>query len=51
MSAIGYTLTYNTLDNNRSPSNGVRSDFRQDLAGVGGDVRFLKSTEDLRYYR
>jgi outer membrane protein insertion porin family len=50
VSSIGYTLSYNTLDNVRNPTSGVRSDFRQDLAGVGGDVKFLRSTEDLRYY-
>jgi outer membrane protein insertion porin family len=50
VSAVGYTLTYNTLDNVRYPTNGVRSDFRQDFAGVGGDVRYLKSTEDFRAY-
>jgi outer membrane protein insertion porin family len=50
VSSIGYTLSYNTLDNIRNPTSGVRSDFRQDLAGVGGDVKFLRSTEDLRYY-
>jgi len=50
VSSIGYTLSYNTLDNIRNPTSGIRSDFRQDLAGVGGDVKFLRSTEDLRYY-
>jgi outer membrane protein insertion porin family len=50
VSSIGYTLSYNTLDNIRNPTSGIRSDFRQDLAGVGGDVKFLKSTEDFRYY-
>jgi outer membrane protein insertion porin family len=51
VSSVGYTLSYNTLDNVRNPTSGIRSDFRQDLAGLGGDVKFLKSTEDLRYYR
>jgi outer membrane protein insertion porin family len=50
VSSIGYTLSYNTLDNIRNPTSGIRSDFRQDLAGLGGDVKFLKSTEDFRYY-
>jgi outer membrane protein insertion porin family len=50
VSSIGYTLSYNTLDNPRNPTSGIRSDFRQDLAGLGGDVKYLKSTEDLRYY-
>src|SRR5262249_22136570 len=26
-------------------------DFRKELAGVGGDVKFLRSTEDFRYYQ
>src|SRR5262245_31348940 len=50
VSSIGYTLSYNTLDNYKNPTSGIRSDFRQDLAGLGGDVKFLKSTEDFRYY-
>jgi outer membrane protein insertion porin family len=50
VSSAGYSLTYNTLDNDKNPHSGLRSDFRQDLAGLGGDVKFLKSTEDARYY-
>ncbi len=37
-SLVGYNLTYNTLDNNRSPTSGLVVDFKQDFAGVGGDV-------------
>jgi outer membrane protein insertion porin family len=51
VSTLGYTLSYNGLDNPRNPTSGFRSDFRQDLAGLGGDVRFLRSTEDARYYQ
>jgi outer membrane protein insertion porin family len=50
VSAAGETVTYNTLDNNKLPSNGVISQLRQDLAGLGGDVRFLRTSEDVRYY-
>jgi outer membrane protein insertion porin family len=50
VSAIGSTVTYNTLDNIRSPSNGLNLALNQDLAGVGGDVDFLRTTTDLRYY-
>ncbi|QPF93004.1 outer membrane protein assembly factor BamA [Bradyrhizobium commune] len=50
VSAIGSTTTYNTLDNSRSPTNGLNAQLRQDLAGLGGDVRFLRTTEDVRYY-
>jgi outer membrane protein insertion porin family len=51
VSAIGSTSTYSTLDNIKSPSNGFKSQLSQDLAGLGGDVKFLRTTEDARYYR
>jgi outer membrane protein insertion porin family len=50
VSAIGSTVTYNTLDNPKSPTSGFNSQLRQDLAGLGGDVKFLRTTEDVRYY-
>lgn len=50
VSAAGSTATYSTLDNTRSPTSGFRSQLSQDIAGLGGDVRFLRTTEDLRYY-
>lgn len=49
-SMVGYTLTYNTLDNNRNPTDGLLIDWKQDFAGVGGDVSYLKSTIDAKYY-
>jgi outer membrane protein insertion porin family len=49
-SAIGYSLNYNTLDNNKNPTDGLLVDFRQDFAGVGGDVSYLKSAVDAKYY-
>jgi outer membrane protein insertion porin family len=49
-SALGYTLTYNTLDNTKNPTDGLLIDFRQDFAGVGGDVSYLKSQVDGKYY-
>jgi outer membrane protein insertion porin family len=49
-SAIGYTLNYNTLDNNKNPTDGLLIDFKQDFAGVGGDVSYLKTTIDGKYY-
>jgi outer membrane protein insertion porin family len=50
VSAIGETVTYNTLDNNKNPTDGIKSQLTQDLAGLGGDVNFLRTTEDVRYY-
>ena len=49
-SAAGYGLTYNTLDNNKSPTNGLVGSFNQDFAGLGGDVDYVRSTVDFRSY-
>jgi len=49
-SAVGYSLDYNTLDNNKNPTDGLLVDFKQDFAGVGGDVSYLKSAIDAKYY-
>jgi outer membrane protein insertion porin family len=50
-SSVGYTLAYNTLDNNKDPTTGFYFAFAQDLAGAGGDVKYLRTTADARYYR
>ena len=50
VSAVGSTVNYNTLDNTRSPTTGISSALNQDLAGLGGDVKFLRTTEDFRAY-
>jgi outer membrane protein insertion porin family len=49
-SAVGYSFDYNTLDNNRNPTDGLIVDWKQDFAGVGGDVTYLKSAVDAKYY-
>ncbi|WP_315766400.1 MULTISPECIES: outer membrane protein assembly factor BamA [unclassified Bradyrhizobium] len=49
-SAIGYTLSYNTLDNNKNPTDGLLIDWKQDFAGVGGDVSYLKTAVDAKYF-
>jgi outer membrane protein insertion porin family len=51
VSDVGSTVTYNTLDNTKSPTSGFNSQLKQDLAGLGGDVKFLRTTEDVRYYQ
>jgi outer membrane protein insertion porin family len=50
VSAVGDTATYSTVDNPKAPTNGFSSQLSQDLAGLGGDVRFLRTTEDFHYY-
>jgi outer membrane protein insertion porin family len=49
-SSLGYSLNYNTLDNNKNPTDGLLVDWKQDFAGVGGDVKYIKSAVDLKYY-
>jgi outer membrane protein insertion porin family len=49
-SLVGYGLSYNTLDNNRNPTSGVVLGLTQDVAGVGGDVHFVKTVVDGRLY-
>ena len=49
-SALGYSLNYNTLDNNKNPASGLLIDLKQDYAGAGGDVNYLKTTIDAKYY-
>jgi outer membrane protein insertion porin family len=49
-SLVGYDLTYNTLDNNRNPTSGTLAVVKQDFAGAGGDVQFIRTTGDVRTY-
>jgi outer membrane protein insertion porin family len=51
VSAVGDTVTYSTLDNAKNPTSGLNVQLKQDLAGLGGDVNFLRTTADVRYYQ
>jgi outer membrane protein insertion porin family len=50
-SLVGYTLSHNSLDNNKNPTSGMLAELRQDFAGVGGDVKFVRTSGDLWAYR
>ena len=50
VSMIGTSAVYNTLDSNKNPKEGFRAQVNQDVAGLGGDAQFLKTTADVRYY-
>ncbi len=50
-SLFGYTLSYNSLDSNKSPTEGFLANVKQDIAGIGGTEHYLRTTGDLRYYR
>jgi outer membrane protein insertion porin family len=50
-SLVGYSLSYNTLDSPKDPHSGIFAELRQDVAGLGGDSHFLRTTGEARYYR
>ncbi len=50
VSLAGYSVIYNTVDNNKNPTRGVLAELRQDFAGLGGDVNFIRTIGDARLY-
>lgn len=50
-SSVGYTLSYNSLDNNKDPTMGTLLTLSQDFAGVGGDAHYLRSSVEGRIYK
>jgi outer membrane protein insertion porin family len=50
VSSIGNTVAYDSRDAKKNPKSGVYAEVRQDLAGVGGDEKFIRTTGDVRYY-
>ena len=51
VSSVFYSLIYDSLDSRADPHEGIFAKFTQDFAGVGGDVRFLRTTGSASYYR
>lgn len=49
-SLVGFTLSYNTLDNNKNPHSGLYAELKQDFAGLGGDSKYVRTTGEVRYY-
>ena len=50
VSSVLYSLIYDTLDSRSDPHAGFYTKFTQEFAGVGGDVRFLRTTGSASYY-
>ncbi len=50
VSSVGYTIAYDTRNLPASPTSGIFTSFSQDLAGVGGDVNYVRSVVDARGY-
>jgi outer membrane protein insertion porin family len=50
VSSVGYTIAYDTRNVANSPTSGGFVSFSQDFAGLGGDVNYIRSVADGRYY-
>ncbi len=50
ISSVGYSLIYDTRDSKKKPTRGFYFKGTQDLAGVGGNVDYLRSTAEARAY-
>jgi outer membrane protein insertion porin family len=42
-SAVGYSLVYDSTDNQIRPTRGERYTLNQDIAGLGGDVHYIRT--------
>jgi len=50
-SSVGYSLVYDSLNNRLRPTRGQRGVFSQDFAGLGGDVRYIRTRfEGAKYW-
>jgi outer membrane protein insertion porin family len=50
VSSVGYSLIYDTRNNRKNPSRGFYVAWTQDVAGVGGDVDYIRSVAEVRGY-
>jgi outer membrane protein insertion porin family len=50
-SLLGLNVIYNTLDNPKEPTSGILATLSPEIAGLGGDARFLRVTGEARYYQ
>ena len=48
--ALSYTLSYNTLDDNVLPREGISAKFMQEYAGLGFDSEYIKTTAKASYF-
>jgi outer membrane protein insertion porin family len=49
-SSIGYTYTYDTRDDIIRPTRGWNAALSQDIAGLGGDLKYLRTAVGIAYY-
>jgi outer membrane protein insertion porin family len=49
-SLVGYSLIWDNIDDRKNPSSGAYANLHQDVAGLGGESRFVRETFDGKYY-
>ena len=49
-SSVGYSLVFDNLNNRLRPTRGQRAVFSQDFAGLGGEVRYIKTSFEATKY-
>ena len=50
-SSISGSLVYNSIDNMQNPREGIYANFTTEVAGLGGDARWVKFTGRGNYYK
>ncbi len=50
-SLLGYSLAFDTRDNPIDPTRGWRFSLSQSIAGLGGDVQFLRTQGEAQYFK
>lgn len=50
-SSVNYGFVFDTIDNRANPHDGLYLKVNQEVAGLGGDAQFIKTTADARYYK
>ncbi len=49
-SMAGFSVIFNNLDSRKDPTTGYAINYKQDVAGLGGQSEFLRETFDARWY-
>ena len=50
-SSVGYSLSYDLRNDFQNPTRGWQAVLRQDMAGLGGDVKYVLSEGEINWYR
>ncbi len=49
-SLVGLNFVYNNVDDKKNPTSGWIAELKPEVAGLGGDSRFVRVTGEVRYY-